>query len=193
MSPARGVAWTAAWRPAFRLAKVGTTVLCLCVGALAAGCAPYRLGAPTLFPCAVRTVYVPVFNTDSFRRQLGERLTEAVVKEIEQRTPYKVVTNAHADSVLSGKIVTDTKRLLVEAPTDEPRETELNFQVQVSWIDRQGKQLQPSRNVPLPADLVQIGQSSSVIPEFGQTIATAQQTAIDRLAQQIVALMEAPW
>ncbi len=157
------------------------------------GCAPYRLGAPTLFPCSVRTVYVPVFNTDSFRRQLGERMTEAVVKEIEQRTPYKVVSNANADSVLSGKIVSDTKRLLVEAPTDEPRETELNFQVQVSWIDRQGKQLQPSRTVPLPADLVQIGQSSGVIPELGQTMATAQQAAIDRLAQQIVALMEAPW
>lgn len=165
-------------------------LLCLL---LAAGCTPYRMGAPTLFPCSVRTVYVPVFNTDSFRRQLGERLTEAVVKEVEQRTPYKVVSNATADSVLSGKIVSDTKRLLVEAPTDEPRESELNFQVQVSWIDRQGRQLQPSRNVPLPADLVQIGQSAHLIPELGQTVATAQQAAIDRLAQQIVALMEAPW
>lgn len=181
----------AAGRCARRSIGVAWTLLAMLVGL--GGCAPYRLGAPTLYSCKVRTVYVPVFESDSFRRQLGERLTEAVVREIEQRTPFKVVGNATADSVLSGKIVNDTKRLLIEAPTDEPRETELNFQVQVSWIDRQGKELQPSRSTPLPADLVQVGQSSSVIPELGQSVATAQQAAIDRLAQQIVALMEAPW
>ena len=45
----------------------------------------------------------------------------------------------------------------------------------------------------MPADVVSIGASATLVPEAGQSIATAQQTAIDRLAQQIVATMEKPW
>ena len=35
--------------------------------------------------------------------------------------------------------------------------------------------------------------TSNLIPEAGQSVATAQQQAIERLAQQIVGTMEAPW
>ncbi len=42
------------------------------------GCAGYRLGTQTLYRRDIHTVYVPVFESDSFRSQLGERLTEAV-------------------------------------------------------------------------------------------------------------------
>lgn len=160
---------------------------------LLAGCAHYQFGTPTLFPTDIRTVYVPVFESNSFRRQLGERLTEAVVREIESHTPYKVVSSQNADSVLSGRITQDTKRVLIESPTDEPRQLELNFQVEVSWIDRRGAPLQEPLSVPLPNTLVPVGQAQSVVPEAGQSIAQSQQDAIDRLAQQIVALMELPW
>ena len=43
-----------------------------------------------------------MFQSDSYRRGLAEQLTEAVCKEIEKRTNYKVVNNPNADSVLSG-------------------------------------------------------------------------------------------
>jgi hypothetical protein len=49
--------------------------------ALVLGCAPYRMGVQSLYSCNIRTVYVPMFESDSFRRNLGERLTEAVQKE----------------------------------------------------------------------------------------------------------------
>ena len=39
----------------------------------------------------VSTVYVPMIESGSYRRDLGERLTEAVAKQIELKTPYKVV------------------------------------------------------------------------------------------------------
>jgi hypothetical protein len=41
--------------------------------------------------------------------------------------------------------------------------------------------------------LAEVGGSASLIPELGHSVATAQQQAIQRLAQQIVGLMEAPW
>ena len=50
-----------------------------------AGCAGYQIGNQSLFPQEIHTVYVPVFKSNSFRRNLGERLTEAVVKEIEEK------------------------------------------------------------------------------------------------------------
>ena len=56
----------------------------------------------------IQTIRVPVFQSSSFRRDLGEQLTEAVVKEIEKRTPYKVVRDASADSVLIGRITSET-------------------------------------------------------------------------------------
>ena len=59
---------------------------------------------------------------------IGERLTEAVCKEIEKRTPFKVVDSAGADSILTGRIVADTN-MMVESPTDQSRMVEMNIQV----------------------------------------------------------------
>ena len=174
-----------------------TSLLALLTVALAAtltsGCASYGVGPRGIYPAEIRTVYVPVFESASFRRSVGERLTEAVIKEIELKTPYKVVPDARADSVLSGAIIGDTKRLLVTSPTDEPRLSELFLEVQVSWTDRTGQILRAPDVVPIPPELVTVGATAKVVPEVGQSIATSQQLAIDRMARQIVALMEAPW
>ncbi|MGD9647156.1 MAG: LPS assembly lipoprotein LptE [Pirellulales bacterium] len=170
-----------------RIAVVGV-VLATCTG----GCTPYRFGVRSLYPPDIQTVYVPVFTSNSFRPALGERLTEAVAKEIELRTPYKVVGSPEADSILTGQLVRDTKRLTIESPTDEARETEIAFAVRVTWIDRNGGMIHEG-NVPLPPASVDIMQTAFVHPEVGSSIATGQQEVIERLARQIVSLMEAPW
>ncbi len=167
-------------------------VLALALSAWA-GCAGYQIGSYTLYPADIHTVYVPVFASSSFRRQLGERLTEAVIKEIELKTPYKVVGDANADSILSGRITGETKRVLVENRFDEPREVETNLQVQVQWLDRQRNIIRQMEPVPVPPELVRITESATLIPEVGQSVAVAHQQAIHRLAEQIVSMMEAPW
>ena len=161
------------------------------------GCAGYRFGNNTLYAANVRTIYVPMFQCDSFRTtpaiDIGERLTEAVCKEIEKRTPFKVVgDSAGADSVLTGRVVADTKRMVVESPTDQSRMVELNYQALVEWADRGGTVI-ASGEVPLPAAQVDVGQAAAIVPEFGRSVASAQQEAIVKLAQQIVGLMEEPW
>jgi hypothetical protein len=157
------------------------------------GCAGYQLGNRSLYPCDIRTVYVPMFESVSFRRNLGEWLTEAVMKEIERRTDYKVVNDPNADSTLYGRLVGEGKRIIVRSKNGDPREVQVNMQVQVSWIDRRGNPLRNIEPIPLPQELVDVGATGDLVPEVGQSIATAQQQAIVRLAQQIVDLMEAPW
>ena len=158
-----------------------------------AGCATYQVGSRSLYAPDISTVYVPMFESDSFRPGLGERLTEAVVKEIDLKTPFKVVRLNNADSILTGKIVQETKRVKVENFTDDTRELDIAFLVEVTWLNRRREPiLQPGR-VQVPAELLEIGQSAPLIPEAGQSLAVSQQQAINRLAEQIVATMEEPW
>jgi hypothetical protein len=132
-------------------------------------------------------------QSNSLRRYLGERLTEAVVKEVELKTPYKVVDSAAADSVLTVRLVSESKRVLAENFYDEPRDLETDFFIQVSWVDRRGDLVMSNSAIPAEPLLLNISQTASFVPEAGQSLTTAQQEAIQRLAEQIVGQMELAW
>ena len=166
-----------------------STILLLLLG----GCAGYQIGNYSLYPDHIRTVHVPVFESVSFRRNLGERLTEAVCKEIDRITPYKVVGRASADSVLSGRITNEAKRVVVEARSGEAREIQTSLHVEVSWTDCHGQELRRAQSIELPPEIAQVSGAGNLIPEVGQSVTTAQQQAITRIAEQIVSLMERPW
>lgn len=159
---------------------------------LLSGCAGYQLGTQSLYRPDIVTVAVPVFQSESLRRHLGERLTEAVVKEIEQKTPYKVTQGMNADSVLTGRLVEESKYVITENANDEPRDIELELFVELNWRGRDGRELL-RQQVALPPALTTVGQAVHFVPEGGQSIVTAQQDAIEKLAEQIVARMEVPW
>lgn len=169
--------------------KCGLTLLLVGI----AGCAGYQVGPDTLFPTHIRTVYVPIFESDSLRRHLGERLTEAVMKQIELQTPFKVVGNPDADSTLTGRIVAEGKAVQIENRWDEPRELLYRFQVHVRWVDYRGEVLREATVTPAPEDEVLLTGTSLLVPEQGHSVAVAQQKAIERLARQIVGMLESPW
>ena len=100
-------------RPAHTLfRRYARLVLTLTLLLAVSGCAAYRFGAASLYPPDIHTVYVPVFQSNSFRRNFSELLTEAVCKQIEEVTPYKVVGTPDADSVLTVKLTNETKRVI---------------------------------------------------------------------------------
>jgi hypothetical protein len=156
------------------------------------GCASYRFGSDALFRPDITTVRVTMFENDSFRRDLGERLTEAVCKEIEARGGMKVVQSPAADSTLVGRIIDDRKAVVSETRNDDPRDLAISLEVQVTWVDRQGGVIQEGP-VAVPPALLSLNQSSNMIPEVGQSMATTQQEAIEDLAARIVSQMERPW
>jgi hypothetical protein len=158
------------------------------------GCAGYHVGAGSLYAPDVTTVYVSMIDSDSYRRDLGERLTEAVCKEIELKTPYKVVGTPDADSFLSARLTSDTRRTLGENAFDDPRVSEVELRAEVTWVNRHRMPIAPVQTLTVPPELfLPINQTAPLIPEAGQSVVSQQQLAIERLAQQIVSTMEAPW
>jgi hypothetical protein len=157
------------------------------------GCASYQVGSGTLYAPDITTVYVPMIESASYRRDLGERLTEAVIKEIELTTPFKVVGTPDADSILSARLVSDTKRVILENQNDDPRALEMAVNVEITWLNRRRQPLGAPQRIGLPRELLTIANNSTLVPEAGQSVATAEQQAIQRLAQQIVSTMEEPW
>ncbi len=160
---------------------------------LLGGCAAYSFGSRTLHRQDIRTVHVPIIRSDSLRPDLGVQLTEALQREIERRTQYKVTADATADSTLICRITSDTKRVLTETRTDEPRALDDNIAIQLSWTDRSGMLLFENQVLP-PGELaIALLESDRFVPEAGQSVTTSQQRAMEQLASHIVDQMENRW
>ena len=95
-------------------------LITIITAATVCGCG-YSIRAP--FDKRIKTVFVPVLKTQSFRRDLNLNLCELIQKEIMHRTPYKVVgTPEDADTILEGTINYADKNIVVENPFNLPRE-----------------------------------------------------------------------
>jgi len=155
------------------------------------GCAGYMVGGA--YAPDVRTVHVPTFTTDSYRRGFELQLTEAVQKQIQSRTPYRLTKGPGADTRLTGHIVEVRKDVLTETRFDDPRELQLSLAVEVRWEDVRSGQVLSSRQMPLSSDAMQLIAHSEFAPELGHSLATATQDVTESLARQIVSMMETPW
>lgn len=159
----------------------------------ASGCRLYQFGPSATFPRSIQTVYLPIVRNDTYRHDLGVRLTEALVKEIERRTPYKVTGDPNADSTLTCFIVSERKLVLTETDSDDPRALDAVIAVKSQWTDRRGHLLMNNRVVVADDPAISFAQDSRLVPEAGQSIDTASQRVIENLAERIVSQMEMRW
>ena len=75
------------------------------------GCGYHQVGAASHIPANVRTLGVPIFASKVQAFNTETAFTQAMVRELNSRTNYRVVTGAdadHTDAVLKGTIVTET-------------------------------------------------------------------------------------
>lgn len=161
--------------------------------ALMTGCAGYQIGTRSLYRNNIRTIHVPIIKCDSFRPELGVYLTEAVQKEIELRTPYKLTNIETADSIMICRLTTDSKRVVSQTITSEPRLLQTVITVELSWNDQRGQSLFENRFLPPGETTYYFAENVSLVPEAGQSISAANQRAIERLANHIVDQMELRW
>ena len=87
---------------------------------------------------------------DETRRQIPFDLTRAVIREIEAKTPYKVVSDrSRADTELTGTVMSLMKNLVNRNQLNEIREAETVLTVGIVWKDlRTGEYLSKQRKAP---------------------------------------------
>src|SRR5258708_2726863 len=88
----------------------------------------------------IHTIHVPIFENnvqgDSIIRGMEFQLTEAVVREIHLKTPYRVVSPGEpADTELKGRIVNYSKAVINRNQLNELREAENTLVVELVWRD----------------------------------------------------------
>ncbi|HVX86441.1 MAG TPA: LptE family protein [Phycisphaerae bacterium] len=156
-------------------------------------CAAFALLLPScgysptpLYNRSVHTIAVPIFANKTFRREWEFKLTEAIDKNIEYRTPYKIVPQNRADTILSGEIVNIQESVLTRRfGTILPRESQITVVVNFTWRDaRSGRVLLERRS---------FNRSATEIPQLDERVEDAEQLAIERLAQGIVDQLQRDW
>jgi len=138
-----------------------------------------------LYDAQYTTVAVPNFGNRTFHQGIEFELREAVIKEIEQRTPYKVVGSpGAADTMLEGVILNIDTPLVSRTPDGGvPQEVEVTVTINFTWRDlRTGETLRGYQGFTATGQFV----PDRRVGEFYQT---AQHRAIQRLAEDIVSAM----
>lgn len=187
----------------------------------------YQLGAAALYDENIATIYVPVFNNRAFQttpfRGLEVDITQAVVREISTKTPYRVVSDPlKADTELLGNVVSIAKDQMNRTQQNTIRDGDVIVTVDVVWRDlRDGTILSAPRKrtlpgtppppdqppipfdptVPLPPPPTEVPQvvparivaTGRYVPELGETNASASKRVTDTIAVQIVSMMEKQW
>jgi hypothetical protein len=150
-----------------------------------AGCGGYSNAS--LYPETVGTVYVEMFDNQSFRRGVEYVLTDVLAKRIEAQTPYKIVTSRdRADTVISGQIAGATESILsTERQIGRALEKDVELRAVVSWKDL--------RTGELLIDNKTVSASASYSEWQNQSFTYASTLAANLLAQRIVELMESGW
>ncbi len=95
--------------------------------------------------------------------------------------------HAEADSLLTATITSDAKNLVVEAPTNLPRELNASLYVQANWTHNPPTEIESKRTPTIIAETI------NFIPEVGETTLSAYNHVIQSIAKQMVDMMEQPW
>ncbi|HHT9134835.1 MAG TPA: LPS assembly lipoprotein LptE [Candidatus Avalokitesvara rifleensis] len=128
---------------------------------------------------------MPIFDNDTFRRDLEYDLTKAIKEEILFRTQLKIVDEKHADTILTGILKDVQENVLIENPDAVTIESRVNVFVQFSWLDqRTGRILIDKQNVAASAEF---------IATRNEDVRSGEIEAFVNTARKIINLMERKW
>lgn len=136
----------------------------------------------------VRTVSVPIFINETSEPGLEIMLTEAVIKEIQSRTPWRVADDAVADTRLEGRIRSASyRRLSRTTGIGLSQEVALELSVDFDWTrSRTGESL---------ASRQSLEGLGTFVPTRGvdERLEIGQLGAMQSAARRIVDEMRASW
>jgi outer membrane lipopolysaccharide assembly protein LptE/RlpB len=142
------------------------------------GCGYHTAGSAAALPQNIQSIAIPGFVSHSQTFRIEQLLTDAVVREFNARTQYRVIhdTKGDADAVLKATVLSASATPLVyDSTTGRAVSALVTVSVQVAMTDRQGKVLFEN-----PAYLFhEQYEISSDLPSFFQE----DSPAVDRLSR----------
>jgi len=171
--------------------RLAATTLVAAAALAGAGCAADpREGWSTapVHRTDVATVAVPIFDNATFVRDVEFLLTDAVIKAVEARTPYRVTDRSRADTLLTGRITDVRLQELSASPVSGLGEEVVeSIEVEFSWT-----RIDTGEVIVRRADLSIAGLFSPSAP-VGERREVGRFAAVDRLADRIVDTMASEW
>lgn len=140
------------------------------------------------FDESIRTIAVPIFRNETTSRGLEVQLTEAVQKQLQQRTPWRLSSTDRADTTLVGVITGTQLSVLSDDPqTGLVQEQAVRITIRFEWRDNRSGEVLVARD----------GYSASAVfsPSrgVGDRLEMGQRNAIDELASDLVSDLRSSW
>jgi hypothetical protein len=142
----------------------------------------------SLYDQQFNSVCVPIFENETMSKNMEFMLTDAVVKQIQARTPYRVLGDTHADTMLTGTI-TDIKLSAISRSrtTGLDNEMLITATINFEWLNlRTGKRILGRERFSSTALFIPSQPSSEPI-EMGQF------ALVQQLSSDIVDQLQAAW
>lgn len=142
----------------------------------------------SVYPANVRTVAVPIFTSQSFTRNVEFELTDALIKEIESRTPYKVVPDSRADTIILGQIKSvQLEQLSKSRFTGLSEEVVVGVTVDFTWRDLRSNRVLVERKA--------FSGHGLFVPSrpTGEPVELGQFSAVQQLARDVVGELRSEW
>ena len=142
----------------------------------------------SLYAHQFKSVAVPIFENDTMVREMEFMLTEAVIKEIEARTPYRILGEQIADTLITGTIRSvDLQTISQSRTTGLDNEVMMTVVMDFEWLNLQsGGRIMGRKNFSSSALFIP-SQPSSEPFELGQF------AVVQQLSKDIVDQMQSSW
>ena len=153
-------------------------LLAMCVLVLAlAGCGYHVAGRATQLPTYVHTIAIPTFINQTQSYHIETTLTQAVVREFNSRTNYRIVSDPKgADAVLYGSVLTtQLAPVTYDSQTGRASSALVTVSMKVRLVGHDGRVLYENQNYIFREQYQISSQLSSFFEEEGP--------ALDRLSR----------
>ncbi|MBT5136612.1 MAG: hypothetical protein HOK75_05835 [Phycisphaerae bacterium] len=166
-------------------------LLLTCIAIACAGCSndpTMGYSSSSLYATQFKSVSIPIFGNESMEREIEFMLTDAVIKEVEARTPYQISSDQYADTTLTGTIQSVTLKTISQSQTTRlDNEMLIIVVMDFEWTDlTSGRRIVGRKNFTASALFIPSAPSSEPI-EMGKF------AVVQLLASDIVDQMQASW
>ncbi len=144
--------------------------------------------ANSLYPKQYQSIAIPMFQNSTMTRDVELMLTDAIIKEIQVRSPYRVVDSHVAETILTGTITSMKLSTVSRSQTTGlDNEVLVKAVLDFEWYDQiNGNRIVGRKNFASSAVFIPSRPSSEPL-EIGQF------AVVQQLASDIVDQLQASW